>query len=93
MFVIALLAAFTPALPPYNRDMSSSISTLGGALRVALDLSEVGIALMRQNLRRRFPAASEDDIDQRLRAWVRHRPGAEHGDAAGRAVDPRTRFG
>jgi len=73
--------------------MSSSISTVDGALRVALDLSETGIALMRQNLRRRLPEESEDDIDQRLRAWVRHRPGAEHGDAVGRAVGPRTRFG
>ncbi len=67
--------------------------TVGGALRVTLDLSETGIALMRHNLRRRFPDASEEDIDHRLRAWVRHRPGAEHGDAVGRAVDPGTRFG
>ncbi len=73
--------------------MASPTSTVGGALRAALDLSEVGIALMRQNLRRRFPETSEHDIDLRLRAWVQHRPGAEHGDAVGRSVDPRTRFG
>lgn len=79
--------------PPYNRDMPSPTSVAGGALRVAFDLAEAGIALMRQNLRRRFPEASEDDIDQRLRAWVQHRPGAEQGDAAGRPVDPRSRFG
>jgi asparagine synthetase A len=65
----------------------------GGALRTALDLSEFGITVMRQNLRRQFPDASAEDIDRRLCAWVQHRPGAEHGDAAGRAVDPRIRFG
>jgi hypothetical protein len=53
-------------------------------LRAALELHEVGIALMRQNLRRRHPGESDEKIDERLAEWLRTRPGAEHGDAAGR---------
>jgi hypothetical protein len=53
-------------------------------LRLALDLFAAGEAVMRQNLRRRFPGASESEIDRRLFAWLAERPGAEHGDAVGR---------
>ena len=53
-------------------------------LRAALELHEVGVALMRQNLRRRHPGESDEMIDERLTHWLRTRPGAEHGDAAGR---------
>jgi hypothetical protein len=38
---------------------------------------------MRQNLRRRFPRESEEQIERRLLAWLRDRPGAERGDAGG----------
>lgn len=47
---------------------------------MALDLHEVGVAIMRQNLRRRHPDEDEAQVEQRLHAWIRHRPGAEHGD-------------
>lgn len=53
-------------------------------LRAALELHEVGVELMRQNLRRRHPHASDETIEQLLTDWLRTRPGAEHGDAAGR---------
>jgi hypothetical protein len=53
-------------------------------LRLALDLFATGVALMRQNLRRRFPQASDAEIGRRLTAWLGERPGAEHGDAEGR---------
>jgi hypothetical protein len=47
---------------------------------------------MRQNLRRRFPEASEAEIEARLIGWLQERPGAEAGDATGRSVPwPRTR--
>lgn len=52
--------------------------------RVALDLHDVGVEIMRQNLRRRFPHATEAQIAERLAAWIRHRPGAEYGDSVGR---------
>jgi hypothetical protein len=42
---------------------------------------------MRENLRREHPTESEGQIEERLRSWLRHRPGAEHGDSAGRPVD------
>ena len=47
------------------------------------ELNEAGIAIMRMNLRRRNPAASEAEIDALLLAWVRDRPGAPLGDADG----------
>lgn len=53
-------------------------------MRAALELHDEGVELMRQNLRRRHRDASDDEIDDLLTDWLRTRPGAEHGDAAGR---------
>lgn len=55
-------------------------------LRATVDLFELGVRLMRENLRRQFPDASATDIEQRLRHWLHERPGAEQGDAVGRPV-------
>lgn len=55
-------------------------------LRQAFELFELGVEMMRQNLRRKFPAAGEAEIENRLVAWLRQRPGAEHGDCEGRPV-------
>ncbi|MDX1632473.1 MAG: hypothetical protein R3234_11460 [Thermoanaerobaculia bacterium] len=49
-------------------------------LRIALDLHQAGVELQRQNLARRYPGASREDIEARLLTWLRHRPGAEWGD-------------
>lgn len=57
-------------------------------LRVALDLCEAGIEIMRQTLRRRHPGETDAEIAARLRAWLQTRPGAEHGDAPGRPRRP-----
>ena len=43
-------------------------------LRLAFDLSEAGFLIMKQNLRRRYPEASESEIRQRLTAWIQKRP-------------------
>jgi hypothetical protein len=51
---------------------------------MALDLHDTGVDLMRQNLRRRHPGASGQEIERLLLAWLHERPGAEHGDAVGR---------
>jgi len=51
--------------------------------REALRLAEDGIALMRQNLRRRHVGESEEQIADRLDAWLRDRP----MDSPGRVVD------
>ncbi len=53
-------------------------------LRIAFDLHEAGVDLMRQRLRREHPGAPDAEIERRLGDWLRHRPGAEHGDAEGR---------
>lgn len=52
-------------------------------LRTAFDLHTAGVRMYRQTLRRKHPEASEEEIAERLRAWLHHRPGAEHGDAEG----------
>ena len=57
-------------------------------LRMALDLFDTGVDLMRQNLRRRHPSASEAEIAALLAQWLRTLPGAEQGDAPGRLRDP-----
>lgn len=58
-------------------------------LRAALDMYNTGLAIMRQNLRRRFPQAADAEIEAKLEEWLRNRPGAEHGDVPGRVSRPR----
>lgn len=71
---------------------NSSMSTDEAArLRTALALFDDGVALMRQNLRRAHPEASGEEIERRLRSWLRQRPGAEHGDGVGSAAEGRIR--
>lgn len=65
--------------------MSSALrDEAAGRLRLAIDLFASGEALMRQNLRRRFPDASDAEIEQRLAAWLLERPGAPFGDTSAR---------
>jgi hypothetical protein len=54
--------------------------------RLALELFEAAEDLKRQSLRREFPEAAESEIESRINAWLRSRPGAPHGDAVGRRV-------
>lgn len=56
------------------------MSDVAERLEAALDLHRAGVDLMRQNLRRRHPDASEAEIESRLRGWLHTRPGAECGD-------------
>jgi hypothetical protein len=51
--------------------------------RQMFDLYQTAKDLEEQNLRRRYPDATEEEIAQGLRAWKHHRPGAEHGDVSG----------
>jgi hypothetical protein len=46
-------------------------------LRLALDLFETGVAIMEQNLRRENPQATQEEIQEMLSRWLRHRPGAD----------------
>ena len=54
-----------------------------GRMRDAFDLYEFSEEVMRQNLRRRNPEASEEAIEELFQQWLLERPGAEHGDASG----------
>lgn len=67
--------------------------SLGDAFRTTLDLFDTGLDLMRQNLRRAHPEASDEEIDRLLRRWLHERPGAEFGDCPGRPVDVSARLG
>ncbi|OGA00959.1 MAG: hypothetical protein A3I00_07935 [Betaproteobacteria bacterium RIFCSPLOWO2_02_FULL_64_12] len=61
-------------------------------LRLALDMFSTGERLMRERLRRAHPELPAQDLELRLREWLRTRPGAEFGDSAGtRAAWPRQR--
>jgi hypothetical protein len=51
-----------------------------------LALFEMGEAMLRQKLRRKCPEASEAEIEAHVQEWLERRPGAEHGDGAGRPV-------
>lgn len=56
-------------------------------IRTALDLFGVAESMVRQRLRREHPELDDAAIEERVVAWIHHRPGAEDGDAVG---TPRT---
>jgi hypothetical protein len=66
--------------------VSDELAEAATRLRLALDLFEAGEAMKRAQLRREHPEAPEAEIESLLLAWLRERPGAEHGDAAGRPI-------
>lgn len=65
-----------------------SLDVCAERIRLALDLFATGEALMRQQLRRRHPEWTEAELRRGLLEWLRERPGAESGDAAGRPPGP-----
>lgn len=71
----------------------SSAAAATRTFRLTLDLFDAGVRLMRQNLRRSDPRADPQDVNRQLLAWLRERPGAEHGDCPGRPVDVSARIG
>jgi hypothetical protein len=62
-------------------------------LRMALDLFETGVEMMRQKLRRDHPDLADHEVEARLGSWLRERPGAEFGDAVGRPATWPRRLG
>jgi hypothetical protein len=54
--------------------------------RTTLALFELGEQMLRQKLRRKFPQATEAEIEAHVQEWLERRPGAEHGDGVGRPV-------
>ena len=53
-------------------------------LNLAFELFEAGCEIMKQNLKRRHPDLSSEQLQGKLVSWLQNRPGAEHGDAPGR---------
>jgi hypothetical protein len=51
-------------------------------LRLAFDLHEAGIGLVRARLCREHPDLDQSAIDALLAAWLRQQPGATDGHAA-----------
>lgn len=67
----------------YTSGVTPESAAAAARLRLAFDLFEAGEAMMRATLRRRNPDASAEQIEDELRRWLQHRPGAEHGDGVG----------
>ena len=66
----------------YTRSVSDEV--LRKRILATFDMFEAGVDLMRQRLKRQYPAETAQQIEVRLAAWLHERPGAEHGDAVGR---------
>ncbi|MBI4816105.1 MAG: hypothetical protein HY791_07605 [Deltaproteobacteria bacterium] len=49
-------------------------------LEAALDMFDFGVDMMFERLRREYPSESRRQLEERLNAWLRDRPGAERGD-------------
>lgn len=43
-------------------------------LRLAFDMHDFGVRLMRENLRRRYPQGTDTELDRRLTTWLRDKP-------------------
>jgi hypothetical protein len=46
---------------------------------VVFDMCDAGVRMYRQRIRRENPAASDEEIEDRVQAWLR-RPSGEAGD-------------
>ena len=60
-------------------------------MRLAFELYEASVEMMRLNLRRRYPDADEAAIERRIREWHRTRPDAELDDVSGPGLRVRKR--
>ncbi|PRY48362.1 hypothetical protein BCF74_1519 [Knoellia remsis] len=60
-----------------------SASTPEERLRIALDLADAGVEMQRMRLRRENPGITDEQLDEAMATWFRHRPGAEFGDYPG----------
>ena len=56
-------------------------------LELALELAELGVEIYETRIRREQPDLSDVQVAWVVAEWRRTRPGAELGDAEGRAID------
>lgn len=66
--------------------MQSDDHAAAERLRMAADPFQAGLLMMRQNLLRRHPGISDEELRIRLRAWLAERPGGDIADGQGRRV-------
>jgi len=64
----------------YNKSMTKAPEP---KRHVVFDLNEFGVAMMEQNLRRKRPTDSDEQIARALHEWQLSRPYAPGGDASG----------
>jgi Rv0078B-related antitoxin len=65
--------------------------TVADRLALTLELFGFGVDMMTANLRRRFPDATPEEIEQRLDTWLAERPDTGDGNGPGVPV-PLSRF-
>ena len=52
-------------------------------MRMTFELYELAETMKRQNVRRRHPDLSDDEVGEKVLEWLLERPGARHGDTDG----------
>ena len=55
-------------------------------MEIAFDLFDLAEDMIRTRVLRENPSATEQDLEHAVDAWMRHRPGAENGDAPGQPI-------
>lgn len=61
--------------------MESSVVAFQERFSQTVGLYEMGLSMVRRRLAHEHPAASPEEVEELLRAWLLRRPGAEDGDA------------
>lgn len=47
-------------------------------MRITFELHDAGVAMQRERLRRKYPEATEAEIDRRLNEWLAFQPDRPH---------------
>ncbi len=55
-------------------DQRSKEEIQSAKLTLSVELFSTGVALKRENLKRTFPEASEEDIEKKIVEWLQDRP-------------------
>ena len=67
-------------------ERTAAAATPAEKFRATLDLIQVGVSLMRQNIRRRHPGLDDGAVEERLREWLWRHPVEPPRDPALRLV-------
>ena len=75
------------ARTPNNGYTDVPMVSVARRLELTLELAELGVEIYETRIRRERPDLSDARVAQVVAEWRRTRPGAELGDAEGRAID------